>query len=154
MSGPAASADLILKLYELRREAKLRDARAWMISYFPESIDDIMRTVVDETTSANFRMVTTYWDMAASLVNRGAIDEAMFLDSAGESWIVFAKVQPYLAEYREMISNPGFMKHLEGLLMRQPNAQETVDTRRESMKRWMAARAELENARTLDNRRR
>lgn len=122
----------------------MRDARRWVITFFPESFDDVMQTVVDEKTSANFRMLTTYWDMAASFVNRGAIDEAMFLDSAGESWVVFAKVQPYLNEYREAIKNPGFMKQLEDLLMRQPNAQEMLDIRRESMKRWMAARAELQ----------
>ncbi|HEV7699114.1 MAG TPA: hypothetical protein VGO43_02700 [Pyrinomonadaceae bacterium] len=144
MSRESESADLIMKLYELRREEKMRDARRWVITFFPESFDDVMQTVVDEKTSANFRMLTTYWDMAASFVNRGAIDEAMFLDSAGESWVVFAKVQPYLNEYREAIKNPGFMKQLEDLLMRQPNAQEMLDIRRESMKRWMAARAELQ----------
>lgn len=154
MSTESESAELILRLYELRREPRMREARNWVISFFPESIDDVMLTVVDAMTSANFRMLTTYWDMAAGFVNRGAIDEAMFLDSAGEAWIVFAKVQPYLSEYREAVRDAGFMKHLEDLLMRQPNAQETLDARRESMKRWMAARAELEDARTLDSRRR
>jgi hypothetical protein len=152
MSKESESAELILRLYELRREPKMREARNWVISFFPESIDDVMRTVVDPNTSANFRMLTTYWDMAAGFVNRGAIDEAMFLDSAGEAWVVFAKVQPYLSAYRETTHNPGYMKHLEDLLMRQPNAQETLDARRESMKRWMAARADLEDARTLNSR--
>jgi hypothetical protein len=146
MSKEAVSADLIMKLYELRRDEKMREARTWVISFFPESFEDVMRTVVDEKTSAKFRMITTYWDMAAGFVNRGAIDEAMFLDSSGEAWIVFAKIQAFLSEYRETIRNPTFLKHLEELLMRQPNAQEVLDTRRESMKRWMAARAEMEKA--------
>ena len=87
-----------MQLYDLRREAMMREARNWFISFFPESVDDVMRTLIDPTTSGYYRMVTTYWDMAASFVLRGAIDEAMFLDSAGEAWVVFAKIQPYLEE--------------------------------------------------------
>lgn len=146
MSRESESADLILKLYELRREPKMREARNWFISFFPESFDDVMRTVIDANTSANYRMVTTYWDMAAGFVNRGAIDEAMFLDSAGEAWMIFSKIQPFLAEYRETVKVPTMLKNLEDLLMRQPNAQNYLDERRESMKRWMAKRAELEAA--------
>lgn len=141
-----ASADLIMKLYDLRREPKMREARAWIVSFFPESFEDVMKAVIDERSSGSFRMITTYWDMAAGFVNRGAIDEEMFLDSAGEAWIVFAKVQPYVDQYRETIGMPKFMKHLEDLLMRQPDAQATLDDRRESMKRWMAARAEMQRS--------
>ena len=146
MSDAQKSAELIMQLYDLRREEKMREARNWFISFFPESVEDIMKTMIDEATSAKYRMVTTYWDMAAGFVNRGAIDEEMFLDSAGEAWIVFAKVQPYLDQYRETIGMPKFMKHLEELLMRQPDAQATLDDRRESMKRWMAARAEMQRS--------
>ena len=53
------SADLIMKLYDLRREPKMREARAWIITFFPESIDDVMRAIVDESTSAHYRMVTS-----------------------------------------------------------------------------------------------
>jgi hypothetical protein len=143
MSTESESAELILRLYELRREEKMREARNWIISFFPQSGEDIMRAMIDPETSAKYRMVTTYWDMAASFVLRGAIDEAMFLDSAGESWVIFAKVQPYVAEVRQRLSNDNYLRHLETLLMRQPNALETCEIRRETMKRWMAARAEL-----------
>ena len=143
MSRESESADLILKLYDLRREEKMRDARNWIISFFPESADDIMRTMIDPETSSRYRMVTTYWDMAASFVLRGAIDEAMFLDSAGEAWVIFAKVEPYVSEVRQRLSNDNYLRHLETLLMRQPNAAETCQARRETMKRWMAARAEM-----------
>lgn len=143
MSRESESADLILKLYDLRREEKMREARNWMITFFPESADDVMHNMIDPETSAKYRMVTTYWDMAASFVLRGAIDEAMFLDSAGEAWVIFAKVQPYLDEVRKRVSNDNYLRHLESLLMRQPNAIETCEIRRETMKRWMAARAEM-----------
>ncbi len=146
MSKEFHSAELILKLYDLRREDKMRDARAWFVGFFPDSVEDVIKTMIDPATSASFRMVTSYWDMAASFVNRGAIDEAMFMDSAGEIWVVFCKVQPYVAELRERIGSPNMMKHMEELLMRQPNAIETLATRRETMKRWMQARAEMANA--------
>jgi hypothetical protein len=132
-----------MRLYDLRREEKMREARNWFISFFPESVEDIMRTMIDEATSAKFRMVVTYWDMAAGFANRGAIDEEMFLDSAGEAWVVFSKVQPYLDGMRETLSNANYLKNLEKLLMRQPNALDTLATRRESMKRWMQARSEM-----------
>jgi hypothetical protein len=121
----------------------MRDARNWIISFFPQSADDVMRIMIDPETSARYRMVTTYWDMAASFVLRGAIDEGMFLDSAGEAWVIFAKVQPFLEGVRQRLSNDNYLRHLETLLMRQPNAHETCETRRETMKRWMAARAEM-----------
>jgi hypothetical protein len=145
MADKHASADLILKLYDLRREDKMREARNWVISFFPETLDDVMTAVVDERTSGYFRMITTYWDMAAGFVNRGAIDEEMFLDSAGEAWVVFAKVQPFLEQYREVAAMPNYLKHLEELLMRQPDAQAVLDARRESMKQWMQARATMKS---------
>lgn len=137
------SVDLILKLYELRRDEKMREARNWIISFFPESPEDIVRAMIDPETSAKFRMVSSYWDMAAGFVNRGGIDEEMFLDSANECWIVFSKVQPHVEGVRKVIDNPNFLKNMEELLMRQPNALETLGSRRESMKRWMQARAEM-----------
>lgn len=138
-----ASADLIMKLYDLRREEKMRDARAWFVSFFPESAEDILNAMIDVETSAKYRMVSTYWDMAASFVNRGAIDEDMFFDSGGEIWVVFSKIQPYVGQMRETLGNPNYLKHLDDLVMRQPNALDTLAQRRETMKRWIAARSEM-----------
>ena len=135
------SADLILKLYELRREEKMREARAWIIPFFPESAADIMQAMVNAETSAKFRMVTTYWDMAASFVNHGAIDEEMFTEITGEHIVVFSKIEPFLEELRENLG-PNYLKNLETLIMKQPDAKEMLTARRELMKRWMQARAE------------
>ena len=146
MNSKYESADLILKLYEMRREPVMREARNWMIGFFPESAEDILQTVINPQTSAYYRMVTTYWDMAASFVNRGAIDEEMFMDSSGEAVIVFAKIEPYLEELRQMMQNPNALKNLETLVMRMPNAKEALAQRRETMKRWMKAREEMAKA--------
>lgn len=137
------SADLILKLYELRREPTMREARNWIIGFFPESAAEIIQAIIKAETSAHYRMVTTYWDMAASLVNHGAIDEEMFNDAQGEHIIVFSKIEPFLAELREIVGNPKMMANLETLVMRQPDAKEMLAGRREMMKRMFAARQEM-----------
>lgn len=136
------SADLILKLYELRREEKMREARVWMVSFFPESAQDIMQAMINPETSAYFRMVTSYWNMAASFVNHGAIDAEMFADANGEHIIIFAKIEPFLTEIREIMSSPNYLQNLETLIMQMPDAKEMLAARREMMKRWMQARAE------------
>ena len=139
----AESADLILKLYDLRREPTMRAARNWMLSFFPAGAADIMQAMIAQETSGHFRMVVTYWDMAASLVNHGAIDEEMFNDSQGEYLVVFSKIEPFLAELRETIGSPKMLANLETLVMRQPDAKEMLAGRREMMKRMFAARQEM-----------
>ena len=84
------SADLILKLYDLRREETMRKARDWMFTFNPTSVDEYMQTMMDPTVGGYLRMVTSYWDMAASFVNHGAIDAEMFNDTVGEHIMVFA----------------------------------------------------------------
>ena len=146
MSKEWESADLILKLYEMRRESVMREARNWMVGFFPESAQDVVQAMINPQTSAYYRMVTTYWDMAASFVINGAIEEKMFSDAAGEHIIIFSKIEPFLQELREMTGNPNGLKNLETLVMRMPNAKETLAARREMMKRWMQAREEMAKA--------
>lgn len=139
----AKSADLILKLYDLRREAVMREARSWMLGFFPESAGEVMQAMIAEESSAYYRMVMSYWDMAASMVNHGAIDEEMFSDAGGEHIVMFAKIEPYLEELRAMVGNPNMLKNLEKLVMKMPDAKETLAARREMIKRMMSARAEM-----------
>lgn len=136
------SADLIMKLYDLRREEKMREARNWIMSFNPESAEDVLRAGMSAETGAYFRMVTSYWNMAASFVNHGAIDEEMFNETAGEHVLIFAKIEPFLEEVRSTMVSPTYLKHLEELIMKMPDAKEMLAARREMMKRWMQARAE------------
>lgn len=140
LTNKVESANLILKLYELRRDEKMREARNWMISFFPESVEDILQAMVDVETSAYYRMVTTYWDMAASFVNHGAIDEEMFNDVQSEHIVAFAKIAPFLQELRLKLGNPNYLHNLEKLIMKIPDAGEILHQRRELMKTWMRAR--------------
>ncbi|MGE0591748.1 MAG: hypothetical protein AB7G23_01335 [Vicinamibacterales bacterium] len=134
MSSAYESADLLMKLYDLRREATMREARTWFVRTFhPTSAQEILDTIRGER-SASYRMVTTYWEMAAAFVNRGAIDEQMFSDSNGEHVAVLSKIEPFLAEYRTRTGLPHYLQQLELLVMRLPNARERLAATRERLK--------------------
>ena len=91
--------------------------------------------------SAYYRMVTTYWDMACSFVNHGAIDAEMFNDANAEQVFVFTKLQPFLGEMRAA-SNPAYMQHLEKAVMAMPAAEEKIAHVREMVKRIAQMRAD------------
>lgn len=128
------SADLILKLYDLRREKKMRKAREWMFSFNPTSAQEYFQTMMDPKVGGYLRMVTSYWDMAATFVNEGAIEADMFNKTAGEHIMVFAKVQPLLAELREMFQSPEAFSNLERLIMSMPDGAERVKKTQEWLK--------------------
>jgi hypothetical protein len=128
------SADLILKLYDLRREKKMRKARNWIFSFNPKSADEIMQTMMDPENGPYLRMVTSYWDMAATFVNEGAIDADMFNKTAGEHVMVFAKIEPFLADLREKFQNPEAFASLETLIMSTPDGAQRVKQTQEWMK--------------------
>jgi hypothetical protein len=140
MTDKAKSAELILKLYELRREAVMREARNWFFSFNPESYEDIQRAAMGEH-SAYLRMVTTYWDMACSFVNHGAIDAEMFNDANGEQVFVFAKLQPFIEQIRANNGNPNSFRHLEQAVAAMPQAEERLARAREMSKALAKARA-------------
>jgi hypothetical protein len=128
-----AEADLILKLYELRREATMRKARDWyFLEFNPETIADFNSAMFGEH-SGHLRMVLTYWDMAAALVNHGAIDLDFFSDANGEQIGVFSKVEPFLGEVRAAYS-PQFLANLEKLIDATPDGRKKTAAARERMK--------------------
>lgn len=125
-NATAVDAELILKLYELRREPLMRKARDFVNgSVWPQSADEIVQLFQAFGTEQNayMRQVTSYWDMAASLVIRGAVHEQLFLDSAGEMVFVYAKLHPFLAEIRERLQTPEFLSNIERLLNRSETGQ-------------------------------
>lgn len=139
--GKSEDANLILKLYELRREEVMRKARDWFIWFNPGSMQEILDTFMSDK-SAYYRMVVSYWDMAATLVNHGAIDEEMFNEANGEHTVVFAKIEPFLAELRTKFEAPQMLQNLEKLVMRKPNAKELLSSIRERFKQMAAMREE------------
>jgi hypothetical protein len=140
MPTPFESAQLNLQLFALRREAVLRDARAWFLRDFnPESFAELV-AVARGDRNASFRMVLGYWDMAASLVTSGAIDPAAFLAAHGEIIATFSKVQPFLTELRTASEEPEFCKHLEAVVMAIPDAEAVLARRRNSARAAAKAR--------------
>jgi hypothetical protein len=108
-------ADLLLRLYEIRREPKMREARDWYFSKFhPATLEDIQRQApMGSAESAYMRMVISYWNMAASIVNRGLIDEAFFFENTGEQWLVWERIKPFVPAMRARSKNPLMYGSLE-----------------------------------------
>jgi hypothetical protein len=132
-------AGLILKLYELRREETMRKARDWYFRDFnPDSLADFGAAMFGEH-SGHLRMVVSYWDMAAALVNNGAISLELFNDSNGEHIAIFSKIEPLLGEIRAAYA-PQFAANLEKLIDETPDGRKRVKETRERMK---AVRAQL-----------
>jgi hypothetical protein len=107
--------NLLLRLYDARREPRLREARDWYGTNFrPNTPEDVMRIAPPGSReNAYMRMVLGYWDMVASIVNRGLIDEDFFFENTGEQWVVFEQVKPILGAWRAMFSSPKFLSNLE-----------------------------------------
>ncbi len=143
MATNAQDALVILKLYEMRSEPLMRQARAWFFSEFsPQSGKDIVALLQSgEKQSAYYRMVASHWEVAASLVNNGGVDEKMFLDSNTEHVVVFAKLQPFIDEIRETIGEPDYLAHLEQLAMKVPNIEKKLENRRRLLGRWAQVKA-------------
>lgn len=138
MSSKTEEATLILKLYETRRDESLRKARTWYaIEFSPQSAQDIINLMRSgHPQSASYRMVTTYWEMAAAFVNAGAIDAQLFHASNTEHMAVFAKLEPFIAEVRAAFGLPHYLAELEKLTTSPPNAQEYFEKIRGLMKHW------------------
>jgi hypothetical protein len=133
-------AGLILKLYELRREETMRKARDWYFREFnPQSMADFNTAMLGEH-SGHLRMVVSYWDMAAALVNNGAISLELFNDSNSEHMAVFSKIEPLLSEIRAFA--PQFALNVEKLIDATPDGRKRVASIRERMKAIGAQLAE------------
>jgi hypothetical protein len=138
MNEKHSDAMTILKLYELRRDETMRRAQAWFFTEFaPESAADIARLyTTGERESAFYRMVVSYWDMAAALVTNGALDEKLFIDTSSEPTFIYSKIGPYLEELRQMFKEPEYLIHLEQIVKKYSNLEEKLAVRRKLFAQW------------------
>jgi hypothetical protein len=139
--GKHEDADLILKLYDLRREPVMREARNWMFTFNPTSVQDVMEAMIGEH-SGHLRMVISYWDMACAMVTNGAIDEELFNQTNGEHIFVYMKIQPVIEGLRAMFDNQEFLKNLETVVKRIPDIETKLPAMRERMTKFAEMRAE------------
>lgn len=122
-------ADLILKLYDLRREATIRKARDFMAAQFwPQTYEEFKAVVLAFGSEHNawLRQVLTYWDMAAAMVLGGAIDEHLFFQCNGEPYFYYAKFKPFIESIRKDTNSPEFMAQIEELANSTPEAKDRV----------------------------
>jgi len=112
--------NLMLKLYELRTEPRLRQARAWFAEHFVvSSPEELMKKYPPGTEeNTNLRMTTSYWDMVASIVNRGLIDDDLFFENTGEIWLVWDRIRGVAPAWRTAFKNPHVFANLEALCQR------------------------------------
>ena len=89
-----------------------------------------------ERASANYRMVTSYWDTAASLVLNGGIDQKMFLDANTEHVFIYAKIESFLAEVRELFRDPDYLIHLENIVRSMPDFEAKMESRKRLLSIW------------------
>ena len=141
MPTPFESAQLILKLFEIRRDPVLREARQWFLSDFNPVTWEECSAIIGSERNSSFRMVVGYWDMAASLVTHGAIDVDMFRAANNEIVATFAKIQPFIEQLRSVRSNPNFCIHMETLVMGVPGALELLELRRKQFRSAAEKRA-------------
>jgi hypothetical protein len=94
--------NLMLRLYELRREPRLRQARSWFVEHFhPETPEDMMQKYPQGSEENTYiRMVISYWEMVGSIVNRGLINDELFFESNGEIWVVWDRMRSVVPMWR------------------------------------------------------
>jgi len=139
-------AQLILQLYDLRREAEMRKARNWwLVEFWPTSADDFMKVALAMGTQENnwLRQVGGYWGIAASFVLQGALSEELFLRPAfsGEMFVVFGKVYPFLKELREKLGDPEMFLDVEKVVTHTKWGRERLKFILQRIETWRERRA-------------
>jgi hypothetical protein len=117
----ASDAELIMKLYDLRREPEMRKARNWWLTQFwPDTAEDFMKIASTLGTQENnwLRQGGGYWSMAAAFVRSGALNADLFLQPSvsGEMFFMFAKVHPFLGELRKQLGDPEMLRNVEEVI--------------------------------------
>ena len=108
-------ANLILRLYELRREEKLRRARDWFgRNFHASSLEEVQQLCPwGSEENAYFRMITSYWEMTASFVTAGVLNQDLFMESGGELLFVWERIRELAPQMRAAYQNPNNWKHME-----------------------------------------
>lgn len=121
-------ANLLLRLFELRRESRLRQAREWFVrNYNVATLQEATQKYpMGSEAETNTRMTISYWDMAVSFVNRGLIDEEMFFETSTEGWLVWDRIKEIAFEQRAAMKSPTFLAHLEKYAIRFEEWRERV----------------------------
>ena len=140
----ARDAQVLIQLYDLRREPVMRAARKFMVSEFwPQNFDEMKALMLDFGSERNAfaRQCLSYWDMAAAMVLHGAVDENLFFATNGEPYFLFAKFGQFLPQLRKEYVSADFLSHLEALANRPQGKQrvKSLQARVEARRKAVAA---------------
>ncbi len=140
----ASDARIVMKLYDLRRESEMRKARDWYARWEINGYEDIQKIAMAWGSQENawFRQVLTYWENAASLVLRGAVNRDLFMDWNGEIIFTFVKIKPHLKQMRETSGNLDFLSGIEKLLSSTPELRKKTQHLEQQLKKWNEMRAQ------------
>ncbi len=139
---PIQQAELILKLYELRREQVMRQARGFIGGEFlPSSAEDLVAQVSAGSQQSGFILqVYGYWDMVSAFVIHGALAEPLVYDTCQEMYFQYSKIQPYLDGFRAQMNLPEWMRSLQSVAECSERSRARVTLMRENISRIAAAR--------------
>jgi hypothetical protein len=140
-------AELICKLYELRRETVMREARSYVGGEFlPASADEFVGIVNTGGKQSSYVLqVYGYWDMVAAFVHHGALDPMLVHDTCQEMYFQYAKIQPYLAEFRRRMNLPEWLISVERLIDGSKAARARLAVMKKSLAALTKAREQLKN---------
>jgi hypothetical protein len=135
--------DVILKLYDLRREALMRQARSYVGGKFaPKSAEELIAIVSSGTQESGYVLqVYGYWDMVAAFVLDGPLHQQLVYDTCQEMYFLYAKIQPYLAEFRRHMNLPEWMRSIERIVEGSPQGRERVAAMRKNLDRIHESRS-------------
>jgi hypothetical protein len=118
--------ELMLRLYELRLEPQLRNARDWYLdNFYPTSTDEMQQKCPPGSDAErSVRIVLSYWEMVASILNRGLMEETMFFENNGEMWVVWDRIRKFVPAWRSSQKNPYLFRNLEDACKRLEDSRE------------------------------
>ena len=136
-------AKLVLKLYDLRREAVMRQARDFVATFSPSSFEELMAVMGAFGTKENayVRQVLSYWEMVAALIVHGTLNAALAEDTLGEIYFVYAKVQPFVKQMRQVMKSPEFLQNVENVVEGTPVKRERLARMQDRMAEFAKMRA-------------
>ena len=135
-------ADIVLRLYEMRREPVMRESRALLFrTFWPKSVEDVLAVAKsDHPMNAAFRQVSTYWEMAYGMVRHGVLHADFMLDSNGEGLVLYARVADHLEEYRRQSGSPRAFRNAEWVATQTEAGKQVAAHHAERVKKMLASK--------------
>jgi hypothetical protein len=136
-------AELVLTLYDLRREAVMREHRKLFLrEFWPSNAADVVDVLrLDHPLNTAYRQVTTYWEMAYALCRHGTLNSELLLDSSAEGMFIYARIEPYLTDLRAAAANPRVLRSTEWIATQTETGRAVMEIQRARVQKLLAARA-------------